>query len=153
METISTEETMMLRNADKLHQAMESLENAIKYSRTSEYQGIGLEFKAVLQAAVVQNFSLTFNVCQQMIRHQLVNLRGTGFVEGHAPDAVLRKAFAEGLIDDLDRWLEYLDCEHLTHSSTIPLRTFEKSASFLTDAGQLLQTCVRRENNERRKAA
>lgn len=144
---------MLLRNCDKLQQAMKSLEDTIKYSRSAEYQGIGLEFKSVLQAAVVQNFSLTFNVCLQMLRYQLTDRYGNDVVSAYPPDVLLRTAAADGIIDNLDRWMEYLDCEHLTHGSTVSLRTFEKAASFLSDAGKLLQTCARRSNNERRRAA
>jgi hypothetical protein len=142
-----------MRNSDKLHRAMRSLDEAIRYSRSSEYQGLGLEFKSVLQAAVVQNFSLTFKVCQDMIRYQLIDKHGEEQVNAHTPETLLHLAAEEGIIPSRDRWLEYLDCEHLSQTSTIPLRTFEKATDFLSDSGLLLQTCARRENGERRKAA
>lgn len=141
------------RNSDKLQNAMKSLEEAIKYSRSPEFQGLGIEFKSVLQAAVVQNFSLTFKVCRQMIAYQLADRMGEETVEGRSPDALLRLAAKEGLISSLDNWLEYLDCEHLSQSGTIALRTFEKASAFLSDAGELLTTCAKRGNNERRRAA
>lgn len=144
---------MNKRNSDKLQNAMKSLEDAIRYSRSPEFQGLGAEFKNVLQAAVVQNFNLTFKVCHQMLGYQLADRYGEETVEGRSPDVILRMAAKEGLISNLDRWLEYLDCEHLTQSSTIAVRTFEKASAFLSDAGELLTTCVKRSNNERRRAA
>ena len=143
---------MFQRNSDKLQNAMKSLEEAIKYSRSGEFQGLGSEFKNVLQAAVVQNYSLTFKVCMQMLAFQLMDKHGEEAVEGRSPDAILRMAVEDKLISSLDNWLEYLDCEHLTQSSTIAVRTFEKASAFLSDAAELLTTCARRGNNERRAA-
>ncbi len=144
---------MFKRNSDKLENARKSLEDAIKYSRSAEFQELGSEFKNVLQAAVVQNYSLTFKVCMQMFTFQLADLRGKDAVAGLSPDAIIRMAAAEKLISNFDHWLEYLDCEHLTRSSTIAVRTFEKASAFLEDAAELLTTCCRRGNNERRRAA
>lgn len=144
---------MNQRNSDKLQNAMKSLEEAIRYSRSAEFQGLGIEFKNVLQAAVVQNFNLTFKVCRQMIAYQLADRFGDEETENRSPDALLRMAVREGVISNLERWLEYLDCEHLSQSGTASLRTFEKASAFLADAGELLETCVRRMNNERRRAA
>jgi hypothetical protein len=144
---------MQKRNSDKLQNAMNSLEQAIKYSRSGEFQELGIEFKNILISAVVQNFNLTFNVCRQMITYQLIDRFGEDAVEGHSPDALFRMAAKEEIISNLNRWLEYLDCEHLSQSSTIALRTFEKASAFLSDAEELLRTCDKRSNNERRRRA
>ena len=144
---------MLKRNSDKLKYAMRSLEDALKYTRTGEFQGLGIEFKNVLISAVVQNFGLTFTVCRQMIVQQLTDQFGKALVNGKSPAELFRMAAKEGLIANVDRWLEYLDCEHLTPSSHLALRTFEKASAFLEDAGELLRTCVMRPQNERRRAA
>ena len=143
---------MQKRNADKLQYAMKSLEDALKYTRSGEFQGLGIEFKSILISAVVQNFGLTFGVCRQMIARQLTDHLGKGAVEGMPPEGLFRMAAKEGVITNLNRWLEYLDCEHLNPSSNIALRTFEKASAFLEDAGELLRTCTRRSQNERRAA-
>ncbi|MDR2704454.1 MAG: nucleotidyltransferase substrate binding protein [Planctomycetaceae bacterium] len=144
---------MKKRNSDKLQHAIESLENAIRYSRSSEFQELSTEFKNVLISAVVQNFSLTFRVCRQMIAHQLTDRYEVTEIEPLSPNDLLRLAAKEGLISNLNQWLEYLDCEHLSQSSSIAVRTFEKASAFLKDAEELLQTCSKRTNNERRKVA
>jgi len=143
---------MQNRNSDKLEYAMRSLEDALKYTRSGEFQGLGIEFKSVLISAVVQNFNLTFAVCRQMITRQLTDRLGKEAAE-LAPEELFRKAAQEGIITNLTRWLEYLDCEHLAPSSNVALRTFEKASAFLEDAGVLLRTCGRRSQNERRRAA
>jgi hypothetical protein len=143
---------MQLRNSDKLRRAMQSLEDTLTYTRSVDFQGLGLEYKSILQAAVVQNFSLTFKVCLKMIEHQLVDKFGGKYAEGVSADVLIREAAQEGIISNMNSWLEYLECEHLTHNGTIPLRTFEKSSAFLRDAGELLGTCAFRINNERRAA-
>ena len=143
---------MQKRNSDKLQYAIKSLEDAIRYSRSPEFQGLESEFKNVLQSAVIQNFSLTFKVCRQMIYFQLKDRLGAEEIEGHSPDALLRLAAQLGVISNLDSWLEYLDCEHLSQTSTISVRTFEKASAFLEDAKILLTTCVKRSQNERRAA-
>ena len=144
---------MQKRNSDKLQYAMRSLEDAIKYSRSGEFSGLGIEFKSMLISAVVQNFGLTFAVCRQMISQQLMERHGKEVVLGLAPQEHFRMAAKEGIITNLNHWLEYLDCEHLTPSSTLALRTFEKASAFLDDAAELLSTCAKRSQNERRRAA
>ena len=144
---------MQKRNADKLQCAMRSLEDALKYTRTSEFQMLGIEFKSILISAVVQNFGLTFTVCQQMIARQLTYRLGKETVDGMTPEGLFRTAAKEGVITNLEHWLEYLDCEHLNSSSNIALRTFEKASAFLGDADELLRTCTTRPQDERRRAA
>ena len=144
---------MQKRNSDKLQYAMRSLEDALAYARSGEFQGLGIEFKSVLISAVVQNFNLTFAVCRQMITLQLTDTLGKEAVGGKTPEEIFRMEATEGIITNLDRWLEYLDCEHLTPSSNLALRTFEKATSFLADSTELLKTCAVRSQNERRRAA
>ena len=143
---------MQKRNADKLQYAMRSLEDALKYSRSGEFHGLGIEFKSVLISAVVQNFGLTFAVCRQMIAQQLTDRLGKEAVAGLTPEDLFRLAAKEGMITDQNRWLEYLGCEHLSPSSNLALRTFEKASAFLEDAAELLRTCTKRSQNERRAA-
>ena len=132
---------------------MRSLEDALRYTRSGEFHGLGIELKSVLISAVVQNFGLTFAVCRQMIARQLMEQFGKESIDGKSPEELFRMASKEGLIANVDRWLEYLDCEHLAPSSNLALRTFEKASAFLEDVGELLRTCVTRLENERRRAA
>jgi len=143
---------MQKRNMDKLQYAMKSLEDALKYTRSGEFQALGIEFKSILVSAVVQNFGLTFAVCRQMITRQLEDRLGTETVHGMAPAELFRTAEKEGILSNLDSWLEYLECEHLNPSSNLALRTFEKATAFLADASELLRTCHKRSHNERRAA-
>jgi hypothetical protein len=146
---------MQFRNSDKLIRAMKSLEDAIRYARSVNFQELDNSFKSVLQAAVVQNFSLTFNVCQKMLYYQLQDIVGAGNKETadiESAKSLIKLAAKEGLISNLNNWIEYLECEYLTNSSNSTIRTFEKAASFLQDASELLTTCVKRKNNERRAA-
>ena len=146
------EEVMKLRNSDKLRRATQSLEETLSYTRSADFQGLGIEFKSILQAAVVQSFSLTFKVCMKMIGHQLADKYGGDHTDEISEETLIRAAAQENIISNVDSWLEYLECEHLTHGGTIPLRTFEKSSAFLKDAEELLGTCAFRINNERRAA-
>ena len=144
---------MQKRNSDKLQYAIRSFDEALKYTRSGEFQGLGTEFKGMLISAVVQNFNLTFAVCRQMITQQLTDRLGKEAVESKTAEDIFRAATKEGIISNLDRWLEYIDCEHLNPSSNLALRTFEKASAFLEDAGELLNTCAKRSQNERRRAA
>ncbi|MDR3234822.1 MAG: nucleotidyltransferase substrate binding protein [Planctomycetaceae bacterium] len=144
---------MEKRNSDKLAKAIRALEDAIKYSRSGEFQGLNIEFKSVLIASVVQNFNLTLRVCRQMIALQLSEQVGPQAVTGKTPQEMFRSAAGEGIIGNLSHWLEYLECEHLSQTSQVALRTFEKASAFVADAGELLRTCTRRLENERRRAA
>ncbi len=144
---------MRLRNSDKLLDAIRSFEDALKYARSPEFQGLGIEFKSVLQSAVVQNFHLTFKVCLSMIENQLRDKLGDSAVKDASTEKIIRLADVSGVIGDVNRWLEYADCEHLSQSSTIAVRTFEKASDFLQDAKLLLTTCAKRTQNERRRRA
>jgi len=144
---------MRKRNSDKLTDAIRSLEDTLKYARSTDFHNLGIEFKSVIQAAVVQNFSLTFKLCLRMIDYQLRDLVGAAEVEKLSPETLLRSADKSGIIADINHWLEYLDCEHLSQSSTVAVRTFEKAGEFLQDAKLLLTTCAQRTQNERRRAA
>ena len=143
---------MQKRNSDKLLYAMRSLDDALKYTRSGEFQGLGIEFKSILISAVVQNFNLTFAVCRQMITQQLADRFGKVAVEEKSTEEIFRSAATEGIITNLHRWLEYIDCEHLSPSSTLALRTFEKASAFLEDAEELIDTCAKRSQNDRRAA-
>ena len=144
---------MQKRNSDKLQYAMRSLEEALKYTRSGEFQTLGIEFKGILISAVVQNFNLTFAVCRQMISQQLTDHFGKESVAGKTVEEIFRMAAKEGMITNLNRWLEYVDCEHLNPSSNLALRTFEKASAFLKDADELIYTCTKRSQNERRRVA
>jgi len=92
-------------------------------------------------------------VCRQMISQQLADRLGKATVTGITPENFFRLAAEERIITNLGHWLEYLDCEHLTPSSNLALRTFEKASAFLEDAAELLNTCTQRNQHERRRAA
>ena len=144
---------MQKRNSDKLQYAIRSLEDALKYAQSSEFQGLGMEFKSVLASAVAQNFHLTFAVCRQMIQRQLADRLGEKAVETVSSEDLLQMGAKDGLITHLDHWLEYLDCENAKAAGNGVLRAFEKAPAFLEDAGELLSTCITRSQNERRRAA
>lgn len=144
---------MQKRNSDKLQYAMRSLEEAIKYCQSSEFQGLGIEFKSVLISAVAQNFHLTFAVCRQMISRQLADRLGSVAIENKTMEDMLRLAANEKILTPLNRWLDYLDCHLSGTSSHGALRAFEKASAFLEDARELLFTCAVRTQNERRLVA
>ena len=144
---------MQKRNSDKLQYAMRSLEEALKYTRSGEFQGLGIEFKSILISAVVQNFGLTFAVCRQMISQQLTDRLGKEAVTKMTPEDFFHAAAKEGVISNPHHWIGYLDCEHLSPPSTLALRTFEKASAFLEDASELINTCSSRTQNDRRRAA
>jgi len=143
---------MQKRNSDKLQYAIRSLENALKYSQSGEFRVVGIEFKSVLISTVAQNFHLTFAVCQQMIARKLADILGSEVVDSLSSEEIFQRAAKEGVITPLDRWLEYLDCDSAPANNGM-LRAFEKAPVFLEDAGELLQTCATRSQNERRRAA
>jgi len=144
---------MQKRNLDKLQYAMRSLDDALKYTRSGEFQELGIEFKGILISAVVQNFNLTFAVCRKMIAQQLSEILGKDAVQDKTPAELFQMAAKERIITNPNRWQEYLDCEHLSPLSNLSLRTFERASAFLVDAAELLNTCVQRSQNERRRAA
>ena len=143
---------MKRHHVDKLQSAIRSLEDALKYARSAEFQELGSEFKSVLIAAVIQNFKLTLGVCRQMMIQLLAEL-GEGNSEGRTFEDILRLSADKGLISNLEGWLGYLDSEHMDPSSNLGIRTFETASSFMADLAALLQTCESQTPSEHRRAA
>ncbi|MDR2346282.1 MAG: nucleotidyltransferase substrate binding protein [Planctomycetaceae bacterium] len=170
---------MLFRNSDKLVRAMKSLEDTITYARTINFNELDNSYKSIIHAAVIQNFNLTFKICQKMLHNQLQNTANPTVADTVADTcadtpviaaqfnttpannlndniesakSLIHTAAKEGLISNPNNWLEYLDCEYLTNSSNSTVRTFEKAAAFLSDAKELLSTCTKRKYNERRAA-
>lgn len=146
---------------------MKSLEDTITYARTINFNELDNSYKSIIHAAVIQNFNLTFKICQKMLHNQLQNtVTDTPVIAAQfnttpannlndnieSAKSLIHTAAKEGLISNPNNWLEYLDCEYLTNSSNSTVRTFEKAAAFLSDAKELLSTCTKRKYNERRAA-
>ncbi|MGL4593193.1 MAG: nucleotidyltransferase substrate binding protein [Thermoguttaceae bacterium] len=143
---------MNQRNSDKLRNAIKSLSEALGYSHSPEFQILASEYKNVLQSAVVQNFCLTYKVCVRMIQTQLHDRTGASVAE-YTPEELMRNAERAGIINSANRWIEYHKCDQLAKSNLNISQTFDKSSRFLGDAEILLQTCAKRTNDERRRAA
>ncbi|MDR2169052.1 MAG: nucleotidyltransferase substrate binding protein [Planctomycetaceae bacterium] len=147
---------MQIRNSDKLTKAIKSLEEAINYSRTLNYQELDNSLKNIIQAAVVQNFQLTFNICQKMLQYKISDLAGIDLdaqqLDLQTTKSLIEEAAKYKLINNKDNWNEYAECQYLTTSSNSNIRTFEKATNFLEDAKELLKTCIKRIHNERRAA-
>ncbi|MDR2761597.1 MAG: nucleotidyltransferase substrate binding protein [Planctomycetaceae bacterium] len=143
-----------IRNTDKLTRAMKTLEDAISYARTANFQESDNSFKDILHAAVVQNFHLALNVCQKMLKYQLLQNSGesNNYQIGESDESLIIAAAKENLITNPQNWLEYLNSHYLTNSTPSAVRTYEKATNFLTDAKELLITCSKRKYNERRAA-
>ncbi|MCL2006204.1 MAG: nucleotidyltransferase substrate binding protein [Planctomycetaceae bacterium] len=143
---------MKKHHSDKLQSAIRSLDDALKYARSAEFQELGAEFKSVLIAAVIQNFKLTLAVCRQMFNLLLTEL-GENNIEGKSFETVLQLAAEKGLIGNLERWQGYLDNEHMDPSCNLGIRTFETASAFMVDLTALLQICERESTSEYRRAA
>jgi len=145
-------QNMQQHHSGKLEIAIRSLEDALKYARSGEFQELGIEFKSVLVSAVIQNFKLTLDVCRRLITHLLRDDFGDNAVEGKSFEEILRMAEKEGIVSSLDRWLGYAEND-AEPSSNISGHVFDTATAFMADVALLFQMSERRSATTRQKAA
>lgn len=85
---------------EKLERALLSLEAAVAKSPENDLERDG----------AIQRFEFTFELAWKTMRRYLKSL-GRVEVSG-SPKPVLRDALAEGLINDLDAWFEFLEARN-----------------------------------------
>ncbi len=98
--------TLMDRTAekrDKLKDALLRLEEALEEYNTSP--------SSVVRDGVIQRFEFCTELAWKATREYLLD---QGYTEINSPKAVMRKAYADGLISDQDGWLKLLEDRNLT---------------------------------------
>jgi len=133
----------MRLDLSSLRKAVESLEKALRVADDGAFMsGLNDDQKETVRAGVIQNFEVTYELCWKFMRRWLeVNL-GSVYVAGVARRQLFRLSAEHGLLDDVDRWMEYHDARNETahtYDENTAEDVFETAHRFLADAQKLLE--------------
>ena len=128
---------------DSLRQAVASLERALKTIESAESDdAMSDEVKELLHAGVIQNFEFTYELCWKFMKRWLeINIGGAD-VDGVTRRELFRRASENGLISDVDRWMEYHHARNITshtYDQNTAEEVFEAAAGFSPDAKAFLE--------------
>ena len=88
---------------EKLVQAVQRLDEAI-----ADYDKIGLDS---IRDGVIQRFEFCAELAWKTLREYLLD---QGYTEINSPKSVMKQAFADGILDHEDGWLQLLDARNET---------------------------------------
>lgn len=93
----------MQEKYEKLVQAVQRLDEAI-----ADYDKIGLDS---IRDGVIQRFEFCAELAWKTLREYLLD---QGYTEINSPKSVMKQAFADGILDHEDGWLQLLDARNET---------------------------------------
>jgi nucleotidyltransferase substrate binding protein (TIGR01987 family) len=97
----------MSLDLSSLNRAIQALRDAIEVeqgARTDE--AYDDRARIVLRAGVIQSFEFTYEQCWKFMRRWLSLNAGRAYVDGVARRELFRVAARNGLIDDVERWMD-----------------------------------------------
>ena len=93
----------MQEKYEKLVQAVQRLDEAI-----ADYDKLGLDS---IRDGVIQRFEFCAELAWKTLREYLLN---QGYTEINSPKSVMKQAFADGILDHEEGWLQLLDARNET---------------------------------------
>ena len=123
MET-KTEELALL--SERLEKALITLDEVL-----------AMPFSVIVRDATIQRFEYCFELLWKMLKKAL-KIDG---IEVNSPRQVLRKAFENGYIDDIDVWFEMLEDRNLTSHTYDPIiadKVYESAKLLPSEARKVL---------------
>ena len=105
----------MALDLSSLRKAVDSLERTLNVACLPEKMaGLDDAQKDAIRAGAIQNFEFTYELCWKFMQRWLGNILGSSHVAGISRRELFRLAAERGLIDDVDRWMEYHDARNET---------------------------------------
>ena len=121
---------------DGLRSAIDACEKALHWAgNTAFMESLPEEAQEVFRSGVIQNFEVAYDECRKYINRWLK--------ESDIPVRrnLLQTAGYEGLIDDVERWMEFREARNKTshfYNVSFAEEAFEIAADFLHHARRLL---------------
>jgi nucleotidyltransferase substrate binding protein (TIGR01987 family) len=131
----------MKLDLSSLEKAVTSLESALEFAQTF-IKGENKKQDDFMRAGVIQNFEFTYELCWKFIKRWLENNVNSDLT-GITRKELYREAFANNLIEDFDRWVNYHSARNKTshtYDSEEAENIFETAKQFAGDAKKLLNT-------------
>lgn len=98
-----------------LEKAARSLERSLRVTELNEnFASLSLEEQETLQAGVIQNFEVAFELSWKFAKRWIETNVGKEVVDGVSRRELFRIAFEVRLIDDVELWIDF----HYTRNST-----------------------------------
>jgi nucleotidyltransferase substrate binding protein (TIGR01987 family) len=126
-----------------LHRAIAALRDAIEIERASAVDpAYEHRIRVVLRAGVIQSFEFTYELCWKFMKRWLSNNVGRAYVDGVARRELFRVAAQNGLVDDVERWMDAHFARNRTshtYDETAADEVLAVAREFLRDAEGLKQ--------------
>ncbi|MGC8765497.1 MAG: nucleotidyltransferase substrate binding protein [Brevinematia bacterium] len=122
-----------------LKKAISSLSKAIRIA--DEIDEKRRDEREVIIAGVIQNFEFTYELCWKFMKRWLELNTGDTTLDGAPRRQLFRRAAEAGLIDEIEKWMEYHYARNLTshtYNCSEAEKVFEISKKFIIDAERLL---------------
>jgi nucleotidyltransferase substrate binding protein (TIGR01987 family) len=124
-----------------LRKAVASLERAA--SVAEHLASMPADQGEVVKAGVIQNFEFTYELCWKFMKRWLAANIGAPHVDGVTRRELFRRSAENGLIDEVERWMEFHHARNQTsHAYDVESANeiFEVAKVFLPEAKHLLAT-------------
>ncbi len=117
-----------------LHKAIDSLKLALKHPPANDLERDG----------VIQRFEYTFELTWKILRKYLISQEG--LAELNLKD-IFREAGRRSLIENVERWFEFLESRNLashTYNELNALEAYKNAQLFLPEAVKLIEQLTKR---------
>ena len=125
----------MAFDLSSLDASIQALERSLQVvGDSAQWTALPLKVQEAVRAGVIQNFEVAYEQSWKMMRRWLESNSTSGEVSGASMRQLYRLAAAAGLIDDVDRWMDFHHARNQT-SHTYNAKTaqavFTLSVAFL----------------------
>ncbi len=138
----------MTPELDGLKKAIGSFEKAVHAVKTAPcIKGNDEDILNTVKAGVIQNFEVTYELCWKFMKRWLEANYGPSYAEGVHRRELFRMAAENGLIDDVQVWMDYHQSRNLTshtHDDHVAENVLEMAINFLPEARRLLEAIEKR---------
>ncbi len=135
-------------NLDSLRKAIDSFERAVHAVKATPcIPGFDEDVLNTVKAGVIQNFEFTYELCWKFIKRWLQSNYGPSFAEGVHRRELFRLAAENGLLDDVEAWMDYHQARNMTshtYDQEVADEVLETAKTFLPEARALLEAIERR---------
>ena len=129
---------------ESLEKATGALNAALRISDDADFMnGLDETARKVIKAGVIQHFEFTYELCWKVIKRWLEENVSPYAGEGAVRRELFRLAAENGLIDDVDQWMQHNKMRNETshtYNSDVAEAVYAAAHPFALDASRLLAT-------------
>lgn len=121
--------------------AVAALEELVLRVKNKDFTKLDEVMRKGLQAGVVQNFEITYELSWKFMKRYLEEQLGSSYVDGVSRADLFRLAAEQHLIDDIKKWRKYHEYRNLTthtYDEEIADEVFKVAVTFVAEVKKLL---------------